>query len=46
MWRELVIDFLKDLNTQRTRAFLTILSITWGTIALVLLLSCGEGLGR
>jgi len=46
MWRELVIDFLKDLNTQRTRAFLTILSITWGTIAVVLLLSFGEGLGR
>ncbi len=46
MWRELVIDFLKDLNTQRTRAFLTILSITWGTVAVVLLLSFGEGLGR
>ncbi len=46
MWRELVIDFLKDLNTQRTRAFLTILSIMWGTIAVVLLLSFGEGLGR
>jgi putative ABC transport system permease protein len=46
MWRELFIDFLRDLNTQRTRAFLTILAITWGTIAVVLLLSFGEGLGN
>jgi putative ABC transport system permease protein len=46
MWRELIIDFLRDLNTQRTRAFLTILAITWGTIAVVLLLSFGEGLGN
>ena len=46
MWRELITDFLRDLNTQRTRAFLTILAITWGTIAVVLLLSFGEGLGN
>jgi putative ABC transport system permease protein len=46
MWRELFTDFLRDLNTQRTRAFLTILAITWGTIAVVLLLSFGQGLGN
>lgn len=46
MWRELILDFLRDLNAQRTRAFLTILAITWGTVAVVLLLSFGEGLGN
>jgi putative ABC transport system permease protein len=45
MWRELINDFLQDLNAQRTRSFLTILAMTWGTIAVVLLLSFGEGLG-
>src|SRR3990172_7568745 len=45
MWRELIADFLQDLRTQRTRSFLTILAITWGTIAVVLLLSFGKGLG-
>jgi putative ABC transport system permease protein len=46
MWRELLKDFYRDLRTQRTRSFLTILAITWGTIAVVLLLSFGNGLGR
>ncbi len=45
MWRELITDFLQDLNAQRTRAFLTILAITWGTVAVVLLLAFGDGLG-
>ena len=45
MWRELINDFLQDLNAQRTRSFLTILAMTWGTVAVVLLLSFGEGLG-
>jgi putative ABC transport system permease protein len=45
MWLELFRDFLSDLNAQRTRAILTIVAITWGTIAVVLLLSFGEGLG-
>ena len=45
MWRELIADFLQDLRAQRTRSFLTILAITWGTIAVVLLLSFGKGLG-
>ena len=42
---ELLREFLQDLKTQRTRAFLTLLAITWGTIAVVLLLAFGEGLG-
>ncbi|HXF99228.1 MAG TPA: ABC transporter permease [Bacteroidota bacterium] len=42
---ELLRDFLRDLSTHRTRAFLTLLAVTWGTVAVVLLLSFGEGLG-
>jgi len=40
----LLREFLQDLRTQKTRAFLTLFAITWGTIAVVLLLSFGEGL--
>jgi putative ABC transport system permease protein len=46
MWLELLKEFFFDLKTQRTRAFLTILAITWGTIAVVLLLAFGQGLGH
>jgi putative ABC transport system permease protein len=46
MWRELFKEFLQDLKMQRTRAVLTIAAITWGTIAVVLLLGFGEGLGN
>jgi putative ABC transport system permease protein len=46
MWFELVKDFLQDLKVNRTRTLLTIIAITWGTIAVVLLLSFGEGLGN
>jgi putative ABC transport system permease protein len=42
---ELIKDFLSDLRAHRTRATLTLLAITWGTIAVVLLLSFGRGLG-
>lgn len=45
MWRELFRDFFSDLRAQRTRAFLTILAVTWGTVAVVLLMSFGDGLG-
>ena len=45
MWRELINDFLEDLKAQRTRSVLTIMAMTWGTVAVVLLLSFGEGLG-
>jgi len=46
MFFELFRDFLYDLRTHRTRAALTLIAITWGTIAVVLLLSFGRGLGN
>lgn len=46
MWFELFRDFLRDLRTHRTRALLTLIAITWGTVAVILLLSFGEGLGN
>jgi putative ABC transport system permease protein len=45
MWLELLREFFQDLRSHRTRAFLTFLAISWGTISVVLLLSFGEGLG-
>lgn len=45
MWKILLQEFWNDLITQKTRAFLTIFAITWGTISVVLLLAFGEGLG-
>jgi putative ABC transport system permease protein len=46
MFFELIREFLFDLRTHRVRATLTLLAITWGTIAVVFLLSFGEGLGN
>ncbi|HKI95316.1 MAG TPA: ABC transporter permease [Gemmatimonadales bacterium] len=45
MWAILFEEFWGDLKAQKTRAFLTMFAITWGTIAIVLLLAFGEGLG-
>lgn len=45
MWKELFKEFLQDLKAHRTRAILTIIAIAWGTVAVVLLLSFGKGLG-
>lgn len=45
MWRILLREFVSDMKLQRTRAFLTTFAITWGTIAVVLLVSFGQGLG-
>jgi putative ABC transport system permease protein len=45
MFIELLKDFFSDMRVHRTRATLTLLAITWGTIAVVLLLSFGSGLG-
>ena len=42
---ELLKEFFQDLKAHRTRAMLTLIAITWGTISVVLLLSFGEGLG-
>ncbi|MCW5894255.1 MAG: ABC transporter permease [Bacteroidetes bacterium] len=46
MWFELLKDFFRDLRTHKTRAMLTLVAITWGTVSVVLLLSFGEGLGN
>ncbi len=46
MWKILLQEFWNDLKTQKTRAFLTMFAITWGTISVVLLLAFGEGLGK
>jgi putative ABC transport system permease protein len=45
MWIELLKDFIADLKAHRLRATLTLVAITWGTLAVVLLLAFGEGLG-
>ena len=45
MYLELLKEFFQDLKVHRTRAILTLVAITWGTVAVVLLLSFGEGLG-
>ena len=44
MWKNLIQDFFGDLSTQKTRAFLTIFAVGWGTLSIVLLLAFGEGL--
>lgn len=44
MWKILAAEFFGDLRAQKTRAFLTIFAMVWGTISIVLLLAFGEGL--
>lgn len=39
-------QFFRDMKAQKLRTFLTIFGIIWGTIAVVLLLAFGVGLGR
>jgi putative ABC transport system permease protein len=46
MWSILLQEFWNDLRTQKTRAFLTMFAIAWGTVSVVLLLAFGEGLGQ
>jgi putative ABC transport system permease protein len=46
MLKNLLDDFIGDLRTQKTRAFLTMFAVGWGTLSVVLLLSFGEGLKR
>ena len=46
MWFELIKEFYYDLKSNRLRAILTFLALTWGTISVVLLLAFGEGLGK
>ncbi len=40
----LLKDFLEDIKAQKTRAFLTTIAITWGTLTLILLMAFGAGL--
>ncbi|MFC1569065.1 ABC transporter permease [bacterium] len=42
----LIREFWEDIKTQKTRAFLTIAAITWGTLAVILLMAFGTGLGH
>ena len=37
-------DITKDLFAEKTRTILTILAIAWGTFAIAIMLSVGEGL--
>lgn len=39
-------DFFNDIRTQRLRTLLTVMGITWGTVAVVVLLAFGIGLER
>ncbi|HET7322321.1 MAG TPA: ABC transporter permease [Longimicrobiaceae bacterium] len=39
-------DFVVELRRQKLRSTLTILGITWGTVAVVVLLAFGQGLGK
>jgi putative ABC transport system permease protein len=41
----LIREFFQDIRKQKLRTFLTVIAITWGTVAVVLLLAFGEGLG-
>ena len=40
----LLKEFLEDIKKQKLRAFLTTIAITWGTLAIILLMAFGTGL--
>lgn len=46
MWWILIREFFEDLRAQKLRTFLTIMAISWGTFAVVLLLAFGKGVGN
>jgi putative ABC transport system permease protein len=46
MWKTILQEFLFDLKNQKTRVLLTIFSIIWGTMSVVLLLAFGFGLEK
>lgn len=46
MWRILITEFLSDIRAQKLRTFLTVMAISWGTFAVVLLLAFGKGVGN
>jgi len=41
-----ISDFFHDIRTQRLRTFLTIMGITWGTVAVIVLLAFGVGMEK
>jgi putative ABC transport system permease protein len=41
----LIREFIEDIKKQKLRAFLTTIAITWGTLAVILLMAFGTGLG-
>lgn len=46
MWKILFVEFFSDLRNQKLRTFLTVMAISWGTFAVVLLLAFGQGVGN
>ena len=40
----LLREFVEDIKSQKTRAFLTTIAISWGILAVTLLMAFGEGL--
>jgi len=42
----LLREFIEDIRTQKTRAFLTTMAISWGILAVTLLMAFGEGLAH
>ncbi len=46
MFKTLVQEFIYDLKNQKTRVFLTVAAIVWGTMSVVLLLAFGFGLEK
>lgn len=44
MWRTMLEEFFVDFRHQKTRVMLTLISIIWGTMSVVLLLAFGFGL--
>ena len=44
--RNVASEFWNDVRAQKLRTGLTILGITWGTVAVVVLLAFGTGLER
>ncbi len=42
----LLREFIEDIKTQKTRAFLTTIAISWGILAVTLLMAFGEGLSH
>ena len=46
MWKILILEFFEDLKAQKLRTSLTVMAISWGTFAVVLLLAFGQGVGN